>query len=46
MKLREALTECRRRAGFLFPASTGDIEWFVRKNIRENPEVYEALARA
>jgi hypothetical protein len=43
MKFLEAVTEVRRRMGFI-TMSKGDVEWMCRKIINDNREVFDALA--
>lgn len=44
MRVREAVTEIRRRLGLLNPYDEGDIVWFCERIVRENKEVFDALA--
>lgn len=43
MNFIEVLTQVRRQFGII-TLSKGDIEWLCRKIIKENKEVFEALA--
>jgi hypothetical protein len=43
MNFKETCIELRRRVGILNPNSKEDIEWMVKKIIRENQEVFDRL---
>jgi hypothetical protein len=45
MNFLEACNEIRRRMGFIFPWSKADIYWFIEKEVRENQELFDALAK-
>jgi len=46
MNFFEALTEVRRKLGFIFPNSGADIEWVCREVVNGNRGVFDALAES
>jgi hypothetical protein len=46
MRFFEAVTEVRRRLGFVFPFfAEGDAEWLANKIVSENRAVFDRLAK-
>ena len=43
MNFFEAVTEIRRKMGFIYPTKS-DTEWLCRKIVNDNREVFDALA--